>query len=419
MCKYKLNIKQWISPVLTVLLTLLYFTPYIYINAQKTNKVSEENTIEYTVTASNCTKSTADGTLKIKITNANAESKYSVSINGGEKFHKINGTAVKFVHLKPGLYSICISENEDTSVKSAITSVFVYKDNFISDINIAVKHENEKIFSDGSLTVSVLNYSEDNSYETSLNGGKTWTSMLDDTIEFTGKSSGSYGIIVRNKNDIQQTSNIMHISIKPPVPAGKKYIEAPMILQYPELPTGCEITSLTMLLQFLGFNADKEELAANYLPKGEYRASDYFEVFVGDPRSTYAYGCYPKAIITAAEKYLSNYDEDNAYTTIDLSGCLPENLYSCIDNGYPVVTWASMNMKPIKKGAVWTIPETGKTVVWTAGEHCLLLTGYDIKANKVYFNDPMEGLKAYDMDIFEERFEEVFRSAVIIIPSIK
>lgn len=39
-----------------------------------------------------------------------------------------------------------------------------------------------------------------------------------------------------------------------------------IILQLPELPTGCEITSMTMALNYYGLNADKVTMATKYLP---------------------------------------------------------------------------------------------------------------------------------------------------------
>lgn len=39
------------------------------------------------------------------------------------------------------------------------------------------------------------------------------------------------------------------------------------IIQYPDLPTGCETTSLTMVLNYLGYPVDKLDLADHYLDK--------------------------------------------------------------------------------------------------------------------------------------------------------
>ena len=42
-----------------------------------------------------------------------------------------------------------------------------------------------------------------------------------------------------------------------------------IIFQMPELPTGCEITALTMVLNYYGMEADKVEMATKYLPTQE------------------------------------------------------------------------------------------------------------------------------------------------------
>ena len=39
-----------------------------------------------------------------------------------------------------------------------------------------------------------------------------------------------------------------------------------IVSQMPELPTGCEITALTMVLNYYDYQADKTEIATEYLP---------------------------------------------------------------------------------------------------------------------------------------------------------
>ncbi|MEG2930782.1 MAG: C39 family peptidase, partial [Ruthenibacterium sp.] len=38
------------------------------------------------------------------------------------------------------------------------------------------------------------------------------------------------------------------------------------VFQLPELPNGCEGTSLTAVLRYFGYNADKVDIALNYVP---------------------------------------------------------------------------------------------------------------------------------------------------------
>ena len=61
-------------------------------------------------------------------------------------------------------------------------------------------------------------------------------------------------------------------------------LPVPQILQNPELPNGCEITSCCEVLHYLGFAPDKCELADYYLPRSAqwYGADPQSTLFVGD-----------------------------------------------------------------------------------------------------------------------------------------
>lgn len=61
--------------------------------------------------------------------------------------------------------------------------------------------------------------------------------------------------------------------------------------QNPELPTGCEVTSLTMVLNHLGLDISKTDMC-DYLDKGAVGHTDPKEKFVGDPTNSSSYGCY-------------------------------------------------------------------------------------------------------------------------------
>lgn len=118
-----------------------------------------------------------------------------------------------------------------------------------------------------------------------------------------------------------------------------------MIKQLPELPTGCEVTSLAMALNFYDLNIKHTSLADSFLEKGAYRESDYRKVFVGDPRVYRSYGCYAEVIVNTAEKFLKTVP-DRSFKVYDLTGCEPDRLYSYIDMGYPVIVWATSKMMP-------------------------------------------------------------------------
>lgn len=57
-------------------------------------------------------------------------------------------------------------------------------------------------------------------------------------------------------------------------------LPVPQILQNPELPNGCEITSCCEVLHYLGFAPDKCELADYYLPRSaQWYGADPDEVY--------------------------------------------------------------------------------------------------------------------------------------------
>ncbi len=83
------------------------------------------------------------------------------------------------------------------------------------------------------------------------------------------------------------------------------YIEnVPIISQTPELPTGCEATSLTMLLNYYGNNISKFEVA-DLMPKGkkpywynnQLYGSDPNKEFVGSPYDPNSYGIFKDPIL--------------------------------------------------------------------------------------------------------------------------
>lgn len=95
------------------------------------------------------------------------------------------------------------------------------------------------------------------------------------------------------------------------------------ILQNPELPTGCEATAGTMLLQAYGYETDKTELAA-LLEKGErvqvgdqLYGPDPKDAFIGEPTSPYGYSAFPQVLAKAMEKVIA---EQNGAETLFTEG---------------------------------------------------------------------------------------------------
>jgi uncharacterized protein YvpB len=182
------------------------------------------------------------------------------------------------------------------------------------------------------------------------------------------------------------------------------------IMQYPELPTGCEITSLTIVLNYLGFDVDKCDMADNFLTKGTVGIVTPYTAFLGNPRNNYSYGCYSPVIIESAEKYLDSVESD--FEVYDLTGTDFKDLFYEIQNDNPIIIWATANLVEPVYTSRWVID--GEEFTWKANQHCLVLTGYDLDENIVYVADPLRGNVSYDLELFKTRYEQMYKQAIVI-----
>ena len=184
-----------------------------------------------------------------------------------------------------------------------------------------------------------------------------------------------------------------------------------MVYQLPELPTGCEITALTMALQYYGLDADKTEMAADYLPTspstnrytgsdGRVYGIDLDAYFVGNPFDDSGMICGPAAIVTAANGFLA--DQGSSLQAADCTGASPDALYALVEQNTPVVVWVTIGMTPRQPAQMSWYTETGKYVDWTNNDHCAVLVGYT--DSSVWIADPLAGLVEYSKTSFERVF---------------
>lgn len=203
-------------------------------------------------------------------------------------------------------------------------------------------------------------------------------------------------------------------------PGGSKQIAVTNILQCPELPTGCETTALTILLNHMGYGVDKLTLARQYLPKLDfywdgdvYYGADFRTTFAGDPEDEYSYGCYAPCIVTAANAYLSSVGA--GVSAYDETGSSFDSLLTdYIDHDIPVLIWVtSSDLHETELTSTWVTPE-GETIQWVAYEHCVVLTGYDMESQTVYVSDPLVGNTSYDMSRIRQRYADMGHQCVRI-----
>lgn len=181
------------------------------------------------------------------------------------------------------------------------------------------------------------------------------------------------------------------------------HIDAPLVLQMPELYNGCEIATLTMMFNYYGIDKNKMELVPEL--KMDPTPIQYDKngkiLYWGNPNNGFVgditgkrkgYGIYHTALYELLVKYIP--------TGVDLTGEEFEVLEQQVAEGKPVIVWTTVS---------YTVPAEGQWQVWdtplgpikaTFQEHTVLLVGYD--EQHVYINDPRKNKKAIQVD--KERF---------------
>lgn len=180
------------------------------------------------------------------------------------------------------------------------------------------------------------------------------------------------------------------------------------ILQNPELPNGCEVTSLAICLNYKGYAVDKCDLSDNYLPKTtvwneEYTSEAYY---LGNPRSKGGADSGWYCFATCLSKTIDNYNAANntAITYGNLTGSDVSSLYAEIDNGNPVVIWGTLR---------WGTPRAYANGYYR-NLHCMVLSGYS--DSTVTITDPIygEGLKTIKRSTFETVWSLMGNHALVI-----
>ena len=136
------------------------------------------------------------------------------------------------------------------------------------------------------------------------------------------------------------------------------YNDAEVIGQNPELPTGCEITAVAMMLRYAGKDVNKIQLARE-MP----RSNDGNKGFVGDPFSVTGWWIFPTGVAPVVNHHLG-------YSEV-MTGASLAAIKTKLILGHLVVAWvANVN------GFV---------------NHAIALTGY--QNDRLYFNNPWTARK--------------------------
>lgn len=233
---------------------------------------------------------------------------------------------------------------------------------------------------------------------------KSWK----DAVAYASQAPGR---IVKYKGD-----TAMYDPSKPP-PSEFRYTGAPLILQLPELPRGCEVTALAMLLHSNGVPVDKMELAKNIrkdmTPYSRQGNVTYFgnphDGFVGDMYTfdNPGLGVYHEPIAELAEQYLPG-------RVLDMTGTTFDHLLWTVGQGMPtwVIHTTLYDKVPANAWTSWMTPSGPIQVTYY--EHSLLVTGYD--EQYVYVHDPLGRKDRIKRAAFQAGWEQMGSQAITILP---
>lgn len=216
-------------------------------------------------------------------------------------------------------------------------------------------------------------------------------------VNFVNKQKESNEEIKINQKEIEQLP-IYRLNVVP-------------VLQLPELPTGCEITSLATVLNYYGYDISKTQLADEYLDCGKIGQTDPDEKFIGSPYDEHSCGCYSNVIADAARDF--SIKNNCNFKIYNLNGLSLDELYKYIENGSPVIVWATIDLMETYRNITWDID--GKEIAWRANEHCMVLIGYDKDNDTCIVSDPLKGIMEYPKELFNQRYEELGKQAVILV----
>jgi uncharacterized protein YvpB len=198
----------------------------------------------------------------------------------------------------------------------------------------------------------------------------------------------------------------------------KVYMDVQTLMQKPELPNGCEITSLTAVLNYYGFEVSKTEMADNYLPKEPFTVKnnklygpDPYKAYSGNPRNLKrAFFSYAPPIVEAANAYINEFGGNGR--AADISGSTREQIVDQLNKGIPVIVWTTLDLSDPKINYGWYFNETGEYFDAPVNLHVVVINGYE--DNILHVMNPLEGQVTYEAEKFFASYEKMGSHALIV-----
>ena len=208
----------------------------------------------------------------------------------------------------------------------------------------------------------------------------------------------------------------------PPAPAEAMVEDVPFYSQRGLLPTGCELVSAKMVLEYysgeeIPIDTVIEHTTCAYpeWKDGKDCAPHPEHAFIGSPYDETSYGCFAPVIVEMMNELLPE-----GYEAVDMTGAdLEEMAETFIPEGTPIIMWATIAMLNEYPWRSWYLLDeegnaTDDLYNWMALEHCLVLIGYD--EDNYYFNDPYRygTPTVYKKSIVNERYTTMGRYCIVV-----
>ena len=175
------------------------------------------------------------------------------------------------------------------------------------------------------------------------------------------------------------------------------------MFQYPTMAGGCEIVSMTSVLNALGHGISAIDFAEDFVLKVE-GAPSLVNSYSGSPYDNGA--AFPPAMVRAGNDYLRSVYSRWRFAKRDNAKL--DKLLSVVQTGRPVLVWTTMGQDvPYFTGDVIS------GYKWYENEHCVVLYGQG-EDDTLLVMDPLVGKVEYDRERFEEVYDACGRHAVSI-----
>lgn len=177
-------------------------------------------------------------------------------------------------------------------------------------------------------------------------------------------------------------------------------MNVPVVLQNPQLPNGCEVTSLTMALNYKGVKIDKITLAK----KMPYtKTLDANKGFVGSPFDRTGETINPVKLQELAKAYRSK--------SADLTGASMAVIEKEVRAGNPVLVWYTIGyVEPLDH----YLKQNCHKYWFPQPLHCIVVTG--ASSTSFFINDPLNGNKNYPIEKnhFNKIYTEMGKRALVV-----